>query len=108
AASLRRAARFAEAWAPVNTSPERVRELLQTPAARHHLERREKPIDVILSNMRFDPLGDPDGTRRSFHALGAAGVTGVVPRIPSSSAQHLIEQHHALLAATRDVPAPSR
>jgi probable F420-dependent oxidoreductase len=105
AASLRRATRFADAWAPVNTDADHVRSLLQSPAVRDHLETREKPLEIIVSNVRLDPLHQRDQTRRSLEALQAAGATGIVPRIPSSSVQHLIEQHRGLLAAARESAA---
>jgi alkanesulfonate monooxygenase SsuD/methylene tetrahydromethanopterin reductase-like flavin-dependent oxidoreductase (luciferase family) len=101
-ASLRRAAKFADAWAPVNITPEQVRELLQSPSIRVHLEKRDTPLEIILSNVRLDPLGDRDGTRRRLDLLRAVGVSGIVPRIPSSSPQHLIDQHQNLRAATHD------
>jgi probable F420-dependent oxidoreductase len=99
--SLRRAAEHADAWTPVNIGVDEVAGLLSRPQIRSLLDQRARPLEVILANLRMDPLGDPSEARRLLDRLDAAGVSGVVPRIPSRSASHLIEQHHQLFGMIR-------
>jgi probable F420-dependent oxidoreductase len=98
-ASARRAARSGDAWAPFGIDIQQTRDLLDAPTVRTALDERASPLDVILSNVRLDPLGDHNGTLRVLDELRVAGVTGIVPRISSTSPRHLAEQHGALVDA---------
>jgi probable F420-dependent oxidoreductase len=101
ARALRRAVEHAEAWTPVNIEVAEVRGLLSSSTTRSLIEQRDRPLDIILANIRLDPLGDPDEARTLLEELNTAGITGIVPRIPSRSPDHLIEQHHRLYELSR-------
>jgi probable F420-dependent oxidoreductase len=101
ARSLRRAAEYADAWTPINLGVSEVKELLGRPTVQSLLDQRLRPLEVILANVRFDPIGEPDQAHRTIDELEAAGVNGIVPRIPSKSADHLAEQYHRLFEISR-------
>jgi len=90
--SLRRAVELASGWAPFG---------LEGAEIRAALDRVDKPADfeVILQPVPpVDPIGDPDGTRRGFEALRAAGATAIALRVRSNSLTHYCDQLEAAAA----------
>jgi probable F420-dependent oxidoreductase len=93
--SLRRAIELGDGWTPFALSFAETAEMLAWGRARPEWERRECPLDVMLS-ASFDPLGDPDGSRRTLDAVCAAGATHVAVGFDADSPRHYVEQLGAL------------
>jgi probable F420-dependent oxidoreductase len=88
--SLRRALTLADGWCPFG---------IPVATAGEWLEARDIPPDfevVLPADQPLDPIGDPDGTRETLHAMAAAGTTVVSARFVHRSLEHYLELIHAL------------
>jgi probable F420-dependent oxidoreductase len=90
ARSLRRAVELGDGWAPFGLSLDQIRTLLGEMAPRDVVLQPEPPVD---------PIGDPDGVRRTVAALRDTGATMLNLRFVHHSCEHYCEQ----LAAMREV-----
>ncbi|MEX1008683.1 MAG: LLM class F420-dependent oxidoreductase [Acidimicrobiia bacterium] len=93
--SLRRAIALGDGWTPFALSFEQVAEMLAWGRARPEWERRDGPLDVMLS-VSLDPLGDPDRTRRTLDAARATGATFLAVSFEADSPLHFVEHLDAL------------
>jgi probable F420-dependent oxidoreductase len=98
--SLRRAIELGDGWAPFAVSLEQAADMLAWGRARPEWEQRDGPFDVVLST-GLDPLGDPDGTRRSLDAARAAGATYLAAGLAADSPVHYVEQLDSLAHLVR-------
>jgi probable F420-dependent oxidoreductase len=95
--SLRRAVALGDGWYPFAVSAETVAAWLAAEAETETWQRRERPLDVILSPPRpIDPLGNRDHARTAIESLLQAGATGVALRFVHSSLDHYLEQLEAM------------
>jgi len=90
ARSLRRAVELGDGWAPFGLPVDRLRTMLAAATPRDVLLQPEPPVD---------PIGDPDGTRRTAATLRDAGATMLNLRFVHHSVEHYCEQ----LAAMREL-----
>lgn len=98
--SLRRAIELGDGWTPFALSLEQAAGMLAWGRARPEWERRDGPLDVMLS-CGLDPLGDSDRTRRTLDAARAAGATFLAVGFEAESPLHYIEQLDALAQLER-------
>ncbi len=102
--SLRRAVELGDGWCPFAVSARRAAEWLAKAADSEAWQRRDRPLDVILSTRQpVDPSGAPEATVASVDELLQAGVTTVSLRFVHHSLDHYLEQLEAMkeVAATR-------
>ena len=98
--SLRRAIELGDAWTPFALSFREVTEMQAWGRALPEWERRDRPLDVMLS-AGIDPLGDPDGSRRTLDAARAAGTTHLAAGLPAGSPARYVDQLGALAQLER-------
>ncbi len=97
ARSLRRAVELGDGWMPFGLRPEEVGEMVARAEQTEVWAARRTPFEVLLQTGRpVDPMGDPEGARRIFERLVAAGATGLQLRFVHHSPPHLVEQLEAL------------
>jgi probable F420-dependent oxidoreductase len=89
--SLRRAIVLGDGWTPFALSLEQAAEMLAWGRGRSEWERRDRPLDVMLS-ASFDPLGDPDGAHRTLDAARTVGTTHLAVGLAADSPAHYAEQ----------------
>jgi probable F420-dependent oxidoreductase len=98
--SLRRAIELGDGWTPFALSFKQVAEMLAWGRALPEWERRDRPLDVMLS-AGLDPIGDPDGSRRLLDAARAAGTTHLAAALPADSPARYVDQLGALAQLER-------
>ena len=99
--ALRRALGSAHGWAPTGLYPAELGALL---AELDPGRQRPEDFEVVFlprGEHKVDPLGDPATVRSFLDEIRKAGVTTLLPRIPSQSAAHYVDQ----LAALRELAA---
>jgi probable F420-dependent oxidoreductase len=98
--SLRRAIELGDGWTPFALTLEEAGEMLAWGRERPEWERRDAPLDVMLS-AGFDPLGDAERARRTLDRARAAGITHLAAGISADSPAHYVEQLDALVQLAR-------
>jgi probable F420-dependent oxidoreductase len=88
--SLRRAIELGDGWTPFALKYDQVAEMLAWGRALPEWERRDHPLDVMLS-AGLDPIGNPDRSRRSLDTARAAGATHLAVSFPADSPDHYVE-----------------
>ncbi|TDC44691.1 TIGR03619 family F420-dependent LLM class oxidoreductase [Actinomadura sp. KC345] len=68
--ALRRAARFGDAWHPINVAPDRLRDE-GLPALRKAAEEAGRPVPALAPRIRLDDVGQALRQAEEFAALGA-------------------------------------
>ena len=97
--ALRRALRSAHGWAPTGLHPAELGALL---AELDPGRQRAGDFEIVFlprSEHKVDPLGDPEAVRSFLDEIGQAGATTLLPRMPSRSVTHYVDQ----MAALRDL-----
>jgi probable F420-dependent oxidoreductase len=93
--SLERARRLADGWVPFGLSLEELQRLLAETQSGDG--ETTVPFDVVLSPGRpLDPSGQPDRTLERLHLVRQAGATLISAAFAADSAEHYLEQLHAL------------
>lgn len=93
--SLRRAIALGDGWAPFALSFDEVAQMLAWGRALPEWPMRDRPLDVMLST-GLDPIGNPDGARRSIDTARAAGATFLAAGVDADSPAHYLEHLDAL------------
>lgn len=94
--SLRRAVEHGDGWIPFGLNASQLNQLLSTtplPAG----------FEVALACGPLDPRGAPDATRERLAAVRRLGATAATCSVSAESADHYLEQLHALRALADDV-----
>jgi len=103
ARSLRRTVELGDGWAPFALAPDEIAAMLAAARETEAWHARATPIDVILRPERpVDPLGDPDGARRTVDTLRAAGATMLSLTFWNDSVDHYCEQLAAMVELVDD------
>jgi probable F420-dependent oxidoreductase len=98
--SLRRAIELGDGWTPFALSLEQAGEMLARGRELPEWDRRDAPLDVMMS-AGFDPLGDGERARRTLDRARAAGITHLAAAIRAESPAHHGEQLGALAELVR-------
>jgi probable F420-dependent oxidoreductase len=98
--SLRRAIELADGWTPFALSLDEIAHTLAWGRSRDEWERRDSPLDVMMS-VSVDPIGATDAMHRKLDAARAAGVTHVAAGVSAESPAHYVEQLDALAQVAR-------
>jgi probable F420-dependent oxidoreductase len=89
--SLRRAIELGDGWTPFALSLEQAADMLAWGRTLPEWERRNRPLDVMLS-ASCKPLDDPDGARRLLDRARAAGTTHLAAGLVADSPGHYVDQ----------------
>ncbi len=107
ARSLRRAVALGDGWVPFGTRAADIAAWLAAARGTPAWSERTRPLEILLQNGRpVDPLGDPDGVRRTVERLAGAGATGLQLSFVHHSLDHYLEQLEAMAVLVTDVPSP--
>jgi len=98
--SLRRAIELGDGWTPFALSLEEAGETLAWGREQPAWERRNAPLDVMMST-GFDPIGDPERARRTLDRARQAGITHLAAGISADSPAHHVDQLGALAEMVR-------
>ena len=98
--SLRRAIEVGDGWTPFALSFEQAAEMLAWGCERPEWERRDRPLDVMLS-AGLGLLDDPDRVHRTLDAARSAGATHLAAGLSADSPAHYVDQLGALAELAR-------
>lgn len=98
ARSLRRAVELGDGWVPFGLGATDLGALIAGARRTPAWAARDRPLELVLQNGRpVDPLGDPEGARRTVGRLVDAGATILQLRFVHHSVGHCLEQLEAMV-----------
>jgi len=104
--SIKRALRWADAWAPTRMPLDKLAAALADPENRALAAQRKRPLEVVYlaSGIELDAIRNPDRSIEYMRKLSKAGVTALGPELVHTTRDHYIEQLQvmATLAAKID------
>lgn len=91
--SLRRAVELGDGWVPFGNSLDELGDMLAGARRTRAWGQRAEPLEVVVwPEPPLDPVGDPDGARRSVSNASAIGATRINLRFAHRSRSHYLDQ----------------